>query len=54
MPSAVIVENASMPHSYLLLYVGELMNELNYALGRSKYLAFEQMIILFYIVFSPD
>ena len=36
MPPAIIVGNASMPHSYLLLHVGELMGELNYALGKCK------------------
>ena len=36
MPPAIIVGNASMPHSYFLLHVGELMNELNYALGKCK------------------
>ena len=33
---AIIVGNASMPQSYLLLHVGELMSELNYALGKCK------------------
>ena len=56
MPAAVIVGNASMSHSYLLLYVGELMNELNHALGRSKpkkYLAFKQMVILLLYCSQP-
>ena len=52
MPSALIVGNASMPHSYLLLYVGELMKLCTRSKPK-KYLAFKQMVILLLYCSQP-